>query len=316
MKVRFLITLFTALQLNTVAQIHYPYPTQSVTISTEGKTARMVYMDIQPATPSGKTVVLFHGKNFNGYYWKNVIQYLANSGLRVIVPDQIGWGKSDRPNLHYSFHMLADNTRQLLDTLGINKISVVGHSMGGMLAARFTLLYPERVEKLVMENPIGLEDYKTFVPYQPLDKIFTKEKQATLESYKKYQHSYYTVWKPEYDQYVDAQAADLASPDFQKIAWVNALTYQMIYEQPVLYELYKIAAPTLFIIGLSDRTVVGKDLLTDQQKLNHGQYQILGKRAANLIKGAKLLEMEGVGHIPHIQEAGRFNKILVEYLKQ
>ncbi|MEP7229719.1 MAG: alpha/beta fold hydrolase [Ginsengibacter sp.] len=63
---------------------------------------------------------------------------------------------------------------------------MIGHSMGGMLATRFTLMYPAMVEKLVLENPIGLEDYKTFVPYKPLDSLFANEMKATYVSYKKY----------------------------------------------------------------------------------------------------------------------------------
>jgi pimeloyl-ACP methyl ester carboxylesterase len=218
----------------------------------------MSYMDIAPGNKrSNKNILLLHGKNFNGYYWKNVIPSLSAMGYRVIVPDQLGWGRSDKPDLHYSFHMLAANTKQLLDSLGITQITVLGHSMGGMLGARFVLMYPEMTEKLILENPIGLEDYKTFVPYQPLDNLFQKERSATYESYKKYQQSYYPAWKPEYEQYVAAQAADLKRPDFDKTAWVNAVTYQMIYEQPVLYELYRISVPVLLIIGQADRTVVG-----------------------------------------------------------
>jgi pimeloyl-ACP methyl ester carboxylesterase len=93
--------------------------------------------------------LLFHGKNFNGYYWKDVISFLSNSGYRVVVPDQVGWGRSGKPNIHYSFHLLAANTMQLLDSLGIRQVHVVGHSMGGMLATRFTLMFPGAVDKFI-----------------------------------------------------------------------------------------------------------------------------------------------------------------------
>jgi pimeloyl-ACP methyl ester carboxylesterase len=108
--------------------------------------------------------MLFHGKNFGGYYWTNVIKALSAKGYRVLVPDQIGFGKSSKPFINYSFHRLAALNRQLLDSLGIQKAVLMGHSMGGMLASRFALLYPERTAQLVLENPIGLEDYRRFVP--------------------------------------------------------------------------------------------------------------------------------------------------------
>ena len=89
----------------------------------------------------------------------------------------------------------------------------------------------------------------------------------------------------------------------------------MIYQQPILYELHLIKAPALFVIGQLDRTVVGKDQLPDSLKTQYGQYPTLGKRAANLVKGSKLIELEGVGHIPHIQELKRFTKILKNFLE-
>jgi pimeloyl-ACP methyl ester carboxylesterase len=280
----------------------------------ERQTVKMAYMDAaaSSANTGGKTVLLLHGKNFSGYYWKDLIPVLQAKGYRVVVPDQVGWGRSDKPDLHYSFHLLAANTKALLDSLKITKVIVVGHSMGGMLAARFALMYPKMTEKLILENPIGLEDYKTFVPYQPIEKIYDKEKKANYESYKKYQQSYYPVWKPEYEQYVKAQAEALTSPSFPKIAWVNALTYQMIYEQPVVYELGAIAVPALLVIGQEDRTVVGKDLVSDDQKTKYGQYPALGKKVNQQIKNSQLVEMEGVGHIPHVQDLERF---LVAFLK-
>jgi len=295
-------------------QVQYPYPQQRFAVHLEGKDSYMSYMDVHPANETGKVIILFHGKNFNGYYFKDVIPLLIQKGYRVIVPDLPGWGRSGKPNLHYSFHMLAAVNKSLLDSLNIKKVSVFGHSMGGMLAIRFVLMYPSFVEKLTLENPIGLEDYKTFVPYQSLEKLYHKEKSATYDSYKKYQQGYYPVWKPEYEQYVAAQAAALSDPAFESIAWVNAVTYQMIYEQPVVYELNDISVPVLLIIGQADRTVVGKDLLTDEQKNKYGQYPQLGRKAAAAFKNAQLVELDGVGHIPHVQTLDKFSAALLGFL--
>ena len=91
-------------------QVTYPYPLHSIELRIEKQNVKMAYMDVGCSfKPKGKSVILFHGKNFNGYYWKDVIKALTQTGYRVIVPDQVGWGKSDKPDLHYSFQMLADN---------------------------------------------------------------------------------------------------------------------------------------------------------------------------------------------------------------
>ena len=134
----------------------YPFPLKFITLTIEQQQAKMAYMDVPSAKPNGKSVVLLHGKNFNGFYWKEVIQFLTDAGFRVVVPDQIGWGQSDKPNIHYSFHLLAANTKKLLDSLNIQQTHLIAHSMGGMLATRFALMYPQAVQKLIYENPIGL----------------------------------------------------------------------------------------------------------------------------------------------------------------
>ncbi len=187
--------------------------------------------------------------------------------------------------------------------------------MGGMLATRFALMFPDVVNKLIYENPIGLEDYKTFIPYQKVEEQYEKEVKANYDDYKKYQQTYYPVWKPEYEQYIKAQAESLNDSDFAKTAWANALTYQMIYEQPVVYEFKNIKQSTLIIIGLEDRTVVGKNLLSKEESAKYGQYPLLGKKLKAEIKGSTLVELKGVGHIPHIQVPQVYRQHVLRFLK-
>ena len=303
------------LSFNLQAQnIHYPYPVKYITINIDEQNAKMAFMDVMPDTPNGNSVILFHGKNFTGLYWKNVISFLSMAGYRVIIPDQIGWGMSTKPNTKYSFELLAQNSRQLLDSLHIDKINVIGHSMGGMLATRFALMYPERTAKLILEDPLGLEDYKKFIPYKTMEQQYKKELSATYASYKKYQQSYYPAWKPEYEQYVTAQAEPLKQKDFSSVAWVNALTYQMIYEQPVLYDLSKLNVPTLLLVGQLDRTVVGKEMLPVKKQKLYGNYPVLAAKAGKKIKNSRVVILPGVGHIPHIQTPELFTKNVLNFL--
>jgi pimeloyl-ACP methyl ester carboxylesterase len=312
----FLITVFLCNIFFTIAQtLQYPYPVKYFTPYIEEQQYKMAFMDVKPEKPNGEVVILFHGKNFNGLYWKEVIASLVDAGYRVIAPDQVGWGKSSKPNIKYTFEMLANNNRLLLDSLQILKVNVIGHSMGGMLAVRFALRYPQTVSKLILENPLGLEDYKEFVPYTTMENQYKKELNATYASYKKYQKSYYPVWKPEYELYVKAQAEPLKQKDFSAVAWVNALTYQMIYEQPVLYEFDSITAPTLFIVGQLDRTFIGKDLIKAEQQKLHGNLPALARKAKAMIKNSLLIQLPNVGHIPHIQGPALFNKHILSFLK-
>ncbi|MCX2450426.1 alpha/beta hydrolase [Pedobacter sp. PLR] len=293
----------------TLENVKYPYPVKYFPIHSEGQNLNMAYMDVAPqGKANGRTVVLLHGKNFGGYYWGSTIKALSDRGFRVVVPDQIGFGRSSKPFIHYSFQQLSRWTKQLLDTLGIQKANILGHSMGGMLATRFALMYPENTEKLLLENPIGLEDYRSFIPYVSTDQQYQSELKATAESVKKYyQSSYFTVWKPEYDELVRIAGGMTKSADFPRLARVNAMTYTMIYEQPVVHEFINVRVPTVLFIGKEDKTIVGKGLLSPDQQALHGQYRFLGKQTAAKIPGAKIVEFEGCGHIPHIEVPTEFN---------
>lgn len=311
--------LLPAFVFNTNSQeirpVTYPYPVKFLKLVIEGQSANMAYMDAMPtAKANGRTVILFHGKNFNGYYWKDVAKKLREAGFRVIIPDQIGWGKSDKPSIHYSFHLLSFNSKKLIDELKIDKVTVIGHSIGGMLATRFALMYPQMVEKLVLENPIGLEDYRTFVPYTPFEDLLKSEKAQTYESFKKYQQTYYNDWKPEYEQYVQAQAESLIREEYPQTVVANALTSLMAYEQPVLYEFKNLEMPTLLVIGQDDRTVIGKARLSKELQSKYGLYPELGKETQKAIPNSILVECENVGHNPHIQVFDEFMKAVLEFI--
>jgi pimeloyl-ACP methyl ester carboxylesterase len=297
----------------TLENVKYAYPVKYFPIHTEDQDVRMAYMDVAPTqNTNGKTVVLLHGKNFGGYYWTNVIKALTGRGYRVVVPDQIGFGKSSKPYIHYSFHQMARWNKALLDTLGIQKANILGHSMGGMLATRFALMYPQNTEKLLLEDPIGLEDYRQFVPYANTEEQYQTELKSTAESIKKYyQGSYFTMWKPEYDELVRIGAGVTFSAEYPRWAKVAAMTFTMIYEQPVVHEFQNITVPTILFIGKEDKTIVGKGLLSPAEQALHGQYKILGKQTAAKIPKAKLIEFDGCGHIPHLEIATEFTVALL-----
>lgn len=297
----------------------YPYSVQFHDFKNQNQDLKMAYMDIQPQKSNGKTVVLLHGKNFNGAYWKTTIQALTKEGFRVVVPDQIGFGKSSKPTEYqFSFQQLAQNTKGVLDHLKIDKIYLLGHSMGGMLATRFSLMYPETVEKLILENPIGLEDWKLVAPYTSIDKNYETELKADYESTKKYQSSFYydNQWKPEYDEWVYLLTGWTKARDYPKVALVNAKTSDMIFTQPVVYEFQNMNVPTLLIIGTRDRTAIGKANVKDKKMAESmGRYDLLGKATQQKINGSKLVELDNVGHLPHIEVFDRFIQPVKEFLK-
>lgn len=293
----------------------YPYPVQMLQFELEGRPVRMAYMDVQPAQPNGKTVVLLHGKNFGGDYWASTISALSARGYRVITPDQIGFGKSSKPEIRYTFAMLSDNTLRLLDHLKVARAAVVAHSMGGMLGVHMARRNTDRVTALVLENPLGLEDYVLSIPPQKTPDLLKLEMAQTPASYRNFVRGYFpNNYKPEYERFVEQFSRVQLSSEYPRFAQVSALTYQMIYDGPIFNELPKLAVPTLLAIGQSDRTVFGRRFAPPEVVKPLGDFAQLGKSAQMRIPGAKLVEFATVGHAPHLEVPDRFHAEVLEFL--
>lgn len=294
----------------------YPFEVRFHPLQSQGQALKLAYMDVKPAAPNGATVVLLHGKNFSGNYWEKTIRALTAEGYRVVVPDQIGFGKSSKPqDYQFSFQTLATHTQQLLEALGVQRALVVGHSMGGMLATRFSLMFPQRVSGLVLVNPIGLEDWKRVVPYRTVDQHYQQELAATPESIRDYMREAYFAgqWKPEYDPLTEILSGWAVGPDRERIAKVAALTSDMVFTQPVVHEFADLQVPTLLIIGLRDKTAIGKAWAPEAVKPTLGDYTQLGKRAAAAIPGAQLVEIPGVGHVPQLEAWDPYAGALLQF---
>ena len=306
-----------ALDIN-LTNYEYPFPVQFLELSNQQQNLKMAYIDIKPEKYNNKNIVLLHGKNFNGAYWETTIKALTKEGFRVIVPDQIGFGKSSKPDhFQYTFQQFAQNTKKLLDHLGIEKTTILGHSMGGMLATRFALMYPETTEKLVLENPIGLEDWKLIVPYKPVDWWYESELKQNYQNIKSYQMANYYdgKWNADFQKWAELGAGWTSAPDYAKVAWNSALMYDMIFTQPVLYEFKNIKSPTLLIIGTRDKTAIGKPLVSEEIRKTMGNYLELGKKTQKAIPNSNLVEVPNTGHLPHIESFDQFIKPLIVFLK-
>lgn len=329
-KISFILLTFCAFQLataqNSVKELdimlenyEYPFPVNFLELEIQQEPYQMVYMYIKAEQPNGKTIVLLHGKNFNRAYWETTVNALSKNGFDVLVPDQIGFGKSSKPKyFQYSFQQLAENTKKLIESLQIEKTSILGHSMGGMLATRFALMYPEITENLILVNPIGLEDWKLKIPYQSIDDWYKKELGKDYEAIKAYQKEIYYAgdWNENYAKWAKLLAGWTLNENYERIAWNAALTYDMILTQPVVYEFKELTTPTLLIIGTRDRTALGKNLVSAEVKATMGLYDKLGEQTRDKIPNAKLVEIPDVGHLPHIEAFDRFILPLLEYLKK
>lgn len=296
----------------------YPFPVEFYKFRAQKQDLKMAYMDVKPSTSPQRTIVLLHGKNFTGAYFEEMTKALLAKNYRVIIPDQIGFGKSTKPkNFQYSFQALASNTHELLKNLGITQYQILGHSMGGMVATRLSLMYPEEVTKLFLVNPIGLEDWKTMTPYRSIDDSYKSELTNTAEKAKKYQiENYYDgQWKLEYEKWVEVPRGWIEGPEYPLIAWNSVLTHDMIFTQPVVYEFKNLRMPVILVIGQKDKTALGKAWAPPEMQKKMGNYPRLGRQVAKMIPRSKLLELKNVGHLPFIEDFNGFWKAIESELK-
>ncbi len=288
----------------------YPFTVNTFHFNSQNQELKMRYMDVGN-TNADKVIVLLHGKNFSGYYWEQTANDLVKKNYRVIIPDQIGFGKSSKPESYqYSFPQLALNTKSLLDSLNIKKYDVVGHSMGGMVAVTFAVNYSASVDKLILINPIGLEDYSKYVEFKDTNFFYKGQLASTLEKARNYQQkNYYDgKWSNEYEQLLVPLKGMIAGGDWPIIAWNNALTYGPIFAENIVDKFPQITNKTYLIIGTRDNTGPGRGFKKPGVTRTLGDYKNLGKNAHKLIKNSTLYELDGLGHMPHFEDYSAFIK--------
>lgn len=297
-----------------LSEYAYPFPVKTFPVSSQRQELEMAYMYLPPKQDQ-PVVLLLHGKNFSAAYWQRIANWLQEKGYGVLMPDQIGFGKSSKPQ-HYQFSLqaLARNSHNLVRSLDLDTTVVMGHSMGGMLAMRYSLMFPEAVTKLVLVNPIGLEDYLDYVQYKDPAFFYKRELGKSIEDVRQYQrqHYYDGKWSPEYEQLIEIHKGWINGDDWEQVAWNNALTYDMIFTGSVANELEEIDVPVTLLIGTRDTTGPGRGWKKPGVDYTLGQYDELGKRAATRIPVAQLMEMPGLGHLPQFEDWQAFQQRLEE----
>lgn len=240
---------------------------------------------------SGPPVILLHGIGGSSQAWQFNIGPLAEK-FHVFVPDQIGFGKSDKPLVNYRIRTYVDFLDQFCKQLKIERASLVGNSMGGWIAAAFAAAFPDRVDKLVLVDAAGYAppkdfDMRTLYSLNPT----TREGMKALAAKVFYNKAFLT------DALIEqAITARLAAGDGYTI---NSIAESVIRGEDFLDEAVKtIKRPTLIVWGREDGLVA----LSDGQRFNKD------------IAGSKLVVIDQCGHLPNIEKAAEFNAAVIKFL--
>jgi pimeloyl-ACP methyl ester carboxylesterase len=295
----------------TSEDVPYPFPSSYLPLTLYGQDVRIAFMDVAPAgAANGHTVVLFHGNNFAGFYFDNLIEALRKEGFRVIVPDQIGYGRSSKPIIPYNFTDMARNSHAILQSLKIDKAMIVGHSMGGMLAARFATQYPAVTERLVLYNPIGLVDTRFGRAGASIDEQYKSALGATYQSVRaslmRYVAHNPAAWNADFEKFSRIRYAWTLGADWPRLVMVQTLTSNVITADPVVYDWAHIQSPTLAFGG-------AEDVLPGSAKLFQERMKVLADTIPN--GNGKLHLLPGLGHVPHLESPEKTIPPLVAFLK-
>lgn len=248
---------------------------------------RASYVDLG----SGEPVLLLHGLGGSIESWANSIGGLAKS-FRVIAVDLPGFGLSDKPKMNYAIRFYTKFVSQFLKELEINKISIVGSSLGGHVAAEVAISHPRLVKKLVLVSPAGALPRS----FKGSPALWRYVQVINAKSFEQAKYALFAVDnKPVDDSYAQSVYEKISMPGARE-AFMSALAGSA--KAPRLTSrLNKIKAPTLLLWGKED-------------------YMIPVKFAEPFIemKNCRVILLEDCGHRPHFERPELFTKMVADFL--
>jgi pimeloyl-ACP methyl ester carboxylesterase len=244
---------------------------------------------------SGPVVVLLHGLGGNSANWAFNVAALAQK-FRVVVPDQIGFGRSDKPLINYRVATYVDFLDKFLDELKIPRASLVGNSMGGWIAASYALKYPGKVERLVLVDAAG------FAPPKDFDmSTLSRLNPSTREQMRQLMGLVF------FNKILFASDAAIDAGLTQRLTAGDGYTIQSLVESVYRGEdmldgkLAAVKQPVLIIWGHDD----GLTPLARE-----------GEKYKRELPTAQFLVFEQCGHVPMVEKAAEFNAAVLKFLSQ
>jgi 3-oxoadipate enol-lactonase len=244
----------------------------------------------------GSPLVMIQGVGIGRWGWEPVADRLARR-FQVVTIDNRGIGASDAPPGHYSTRMMADDVLAVLDDAGVHRASVVGTSLGGMLAQELALAHPERVDRLVLVATIPGGPRSRPMPL-PTTYLFAWAPLMTSQA--KLQQFVHTTLGPETVRRRPKvahrlAARKLAHPQSQH-AWRAQTEAGMLFNP--LGRQRRITQPTLVVQGTADQVV------------DSGNAEVL----AGLVPDARLQRFHGAGHLLYWEQPKRFARVVTDFL--
>ena len=247
----------------------------------------------------GPVVVFLHGSGngASGYSnFKHNYPALVEAGYRVIVPDMIGFGYSDKPDdVEYPLDFFIECMKQLLDVVGIGRYTLVGNSLGGAVALGFALAHPDHVERLVLMAPGGLNDLPDYLAMPGMAMmfgLFNSGEPVTEARMKEFFRKAFVV-DP------DCVTDELVRERFEIMKLQNPQVIKTMKVPNMTDRLGEIGCPALTLWGLNENMMPDSGIM----KLAKG------------LKNGRMVLVPNCGHWVMMEHRELFNRMVLDFLR-
>lgn len=240
---------------------------------------------------SKKTLVLVHGLGASAERWDQVIPLFAGD-YRVIVPDIIGFGYSDKPLVDYTPEFFSDFLEKFLVESGIKRPNVIGSSLGGQIAANYAASNSKDIEKLILVSPAGAMKQSTPALDAYIMAALYPNEQSAKNAFEMMEGS----GKDIPDDIVNGFVERMRLPN-AKLAFMSTIL-GLKNSELILSKLNTISTPTLIIWGSDDPVI----------PINYADSFVSG------IQDCRFFRMDGCGHTPYVQDPHLFASKVLEFL--
>lgn len=253
-------------------------------------------------------LVFIHGLSSYTGFWEHQLEAFTETH-RVLALDLPGYGASERPDAPMTPPWYADLVDHWLASLDIDKATVVGHSMGGQIALTLTLDHPERVERLVLSAPAGIERFNP--GHARWMKDYWHEGRAMLSSEMEVRHAFVANVFNRVDDGVERLIEERVrlgrDRSFQGTSVAVSRSVAGMLDHPVADRLSEIAVPTLIVFGTRDHMI-------PNPIFNGGRTRTVAQEGQRAISGSELVMIPRAGHTVHHDAPEAFNRALAEFL--
>lgn len=276
------------------AKLSSPGPMQEIKLGQ----VRLSFFDSGSQGTVGAPIVLLHGLGEHAGYWDENVPTLIAAHRRVIVPDLAGHGRSSKEPGHYSMSLQAKLINALLDQLKLSEpVILVGHSMGGHIALRFSRSYPSRVQRLVLISPAGIERFtaEESAWLNRVSTVSTLASRSPSDLRAHFKRNIFGLWGRAAEAHLNERFTLNKDPQFLDYIRAVVSSIQGMLNDRVAYELNQVEVPTYLMMGAEDRLIPNPYLHGGRAKDIIVQAQ---KQFPNLIKAVLLPQ---IGHMPQIE---------------